>query len=206
MSKAERRLQLLDAAFDLIRTDGTAALTLFRLAEVAGVARPVVYEHFGTREGLLLALYQRFDEVLGHTIDDALARGVATLRDAANVVAAAYVDAVVEAGPECSAVTAALSGRPETETFRETSRQFYVERLRAAFRPYAPGGDDTAVLVGILGALESLAHEALTGRASAGEAVEAAVTIIVGALEGGPAQPMPEDVGHAAGFDAGNGR
>jgi AcrR family transcriptional regulator len=193
MSRAERRLQLLDAAFDLIRTDGTAALTLFRLAEVAGVARPVVYEHFGTREGLLLAMYQRFDEVLGHAIDDALAHGVATLRDAAHVVATAYVDAVVEAGPECDAVTAALSGRPETETFRETSREFYVERLRSAFRPYAPAhGEDPVILVGILGALESLAHEAATGRTDAAGAAEAAVTIIVGALDGTPS-PTPAD-------------
>jgi AcrR family transcriptional regulator len=193
MPKAERRLQLLDAAFDLIRTNGTAALTLFRLAEVAGVTRPVVYEHFGTREGLLLALYQRFDEVLGHAIDEALARSDDNLHQAARAIATTYIGAVVDAGPECGAVTAALSGHPETETFRETSRAFYVERLRAAFGRYAATrGDDNAVLVGILGALESLAHEAVSGRAGATEATEAAVTIIVGTLEGGVDRAVPD--------------
>jgi hypothetical protein len=92
-------------------------------------------------------------------------------------------------------MTAALSGRPETETFRETSREFYVERLRSAFRPYAPAhGEDPAILVGILGALESLAHEAVTGRAGAAEAAEAAVAVIVGALDGAPT-PTPADDG-----------
>lgn len=184
MSKAERRLQLLGAAFDLIHTDGTAALTLFRLAEVAGVTRPVVYEHFGTREGLLLAMYQRFDEVLGHAIDDVLARDATSLRDAARGVARTYIEAVVEAGPECGAVAAALSGHPATARFRETSREFYVERLRAGFRPFSPDrGEATTILFGILGALESLSHEAVTGRIGTAEAVDAATRVIVGSLE-----------------------
>ncbi|AXB41811.1 hypothetical protein A4R43_04115 [Amycolatopsis albispora] len=51
MTKADRRRFLLDRAFELSRAQGTAALTLVTLAEAAQVSRPVVYEHFGTREG-----------------------------------------------------------------------------------------------------------------------------------------------------------
>lgn len=47
-------------AWQLAREEGTDALTLPR-AEVAGVTKPLVYTHFGTRNGLLTALYKDFD-------------------------------------------------------------------------------------------------------------------------------------------------
>jgi AcrR family transcriptional regulator len=53
--------QLLDVAWQLVREEGTEALTLGRLAERAGVTKPVVYDHFVTRAGLLAALYEDFD-------------------------------------------------------------------------------------------------------------------------------------------------
>ena len=58
MSREERQRQLLDVAWRLVREEGTEALTLGRLAEQAGVTKPVVYDHFSTRPGLLAALYQ----------------------------------------------------------------------------------------------------------------------------------------------------
>ncbi|NQD94392.1 helix-turn-helix transcriptional regulator, partial [Pseudomonas sp. CrR25] len=61
LPRDERQRQLLDVAWRLIREEGTEALTLGRLAEQAGVTKPVVYDHFGTRAGLLAVLYQEFD-------------------------------------------------------------------------------------------------------------------------------------------------
>src|SRR5688500_17488341 len=62
LSKAERRAQLLDTALDVVRDEGTDALTLARVAERAGVSKPIAYQHFETRGGLLVALYERMDE------------------------------------------------------------------------------------------------------------------------------------------------
>ena len=62
MSREQRHRQLLDVAWQLVRNEGTDALTLGRLAEQASVTKPVVYDHFGTRAGLLAALYLEFDE------------------------------------------------------------------------------------------------------------------------------------------------
>ena len=62
MSKDQRRAQLLETAAVIVRAEGTDALTLARLAEQAGVTKPIAYEHFGTRAGLLIALYRYFDE------------------------------------------------------------------------------------------------------------------------------------------------
>src|SRR3712207_936567 len=61
LSREERHRQLLDMAWRLVREEGTDALTLPRLSDEADVTKPVVYDHFGTRDGLLIALYRDFD-------------------------------------------------------------------------------------------------------------------------------------------------
>src|ERR1700742_2760181 len=62
LPSSERRAQLLDTAAALVRTEGADALTLARVAEGAGVTKPIVYGHFDTREGLLAALYDQIDQ------------------------------------------------------------------------------------------------------------------------------------------------
>ena len=55
LSREERYRQLVETAWQLIGEEGTEALTLGRLAERSGVTKPVVYDHFETRLGLLAA-------------------------------------------------------------------------------------------------------------------------------------------------------
>jgi len=62
LSHAQRQQQLLDTAWALIRQKGTDALSLPRLAEAAGVTKPLAYDHFGTREGLLAAVKRSWRE------------------------------------------------------------------------------------------------------------------------------------------------
>ncbi|WP_042832036.1 helix-turn-helix domain-containing protein, partial [Xanthomonas citri] len=61
LTKEQRLAQLLDVARQLAHQEGTDALSLGRLAEAAGITKPTVYDHFGTRQGLLAALYRDFD-------------------------------------------------------------------------------------------------------------------------------------------------
>lgn len=61
LTKEARTRQLLEVAWSLIGSEGTDALSLGRLAEAAGVTKPVVYDHFGSRNGLLVALYEDYD-------------------------------------------------------------------------------------------------------------------------------------------------
>jgi AcrR family transcriptional regulator len=184
MTKEERRRQLLETAFEIIRTEGTDALSLVRLADRAGVSHPVPYEHFKTREGLLLALFRDYDERLGESMRAAVAAQAESLEDVARILSAAYVDGVVAAGSECAEVSAALAGNETTRSFRQESRDFYVRELREAFAPFValdsrPGA---ALLVGIHSATEGLAHAAAAGRMSRSAAVSAATTIMLGAL------------------------
>ncbi len=74
LTKAERRKQLLETAHEIVRDEGTDALTLGYLAERAGVTKPIAYEHFETRAGLLVALYQEIDDRQVASLMDALKR------------------------------------------------------------------------------------------------------------------------------------
>lgn len=185
MPKERRRQQLLETAYDIVRAEGTDALTLARLAERAGVTKPIAYEHFGTRAGLLAALYHAYEERQSEAMRAALEAGGKTLEDVASIVSAAYVDCVLTAGPECDEIAAALSAFEETRDFLLTSRAFYVEEFRKAFAPFVelPHERGTAIFAGLLGATESLAHEAAAGRMQRDEAVAALVRIMVGTLE-----------------------
>ncbi|WP_456695287.1 TetR family transcriptional regulator [Aeromicrobium sp. P5_D10] len=46
------RVRLLDAAHDMIESSGWSAVTMARIADVAGVSRQTVYNEFGTKHGL----------------------------------------------------------------------------------------------------------------------------------------------------------
>ncbi|HEY1360558.1 MAG TPA: helix-turn-helix domain-containing protein [Solirubrobacteraceae bacterium] len=60
--RAERREQLLEAALRVVGRDGFAALTMEGVAREADLAKTVVYDTFGNREGLLTALLEREQE------------------------------------------------------------------------------------------------------------------------------------------------
>ena len=81
MTREARARQLLEVSWSLINDEGTDALTLGRLAEAAGVTKPVVYDHFGTRNGLLAALYEDFDIRQTALFDTAVAAEEPTLLD-----------------------------------------------------------------------------------------------------------------------------
>jgi AcrR family transcriptional regulator len=188
MPKAQRRRQLLATAYEIVRSEGTDALTLARLAERAGVTKPIAYEHFGTRAGLLAALYRDYEEQQTRAMHAALAAGGKTLDDVASIVSAAYVDCVLSAGPACDDIAAALSAFEETKDFLQSSRDYNIMELRKAFAPFVklPRQRGTAILAGILGAADALSRGAATGRLSRAEAVGALSRIMIGALRANP--------------------
>ncbi|WP_240359089.1 TetR/AcrR family transcriptional regulator [Pyxidicoccus trucidator] len=185
MSKEERRQQLLETASDIVRAEGTEALTLGYLAERAGVTKPIAYEHFGTRAGLLIALYKELDERQNRVMRAALEANGKTLEDVARIVSAAYVDCALTMGPEFGALSAALSATEEMEDFRQSVRDSCIAELKKAFAPFGKlsRGEGHALLEGLFGAAESLSQAAASGRTSRAQAVSALSRIMQGALE-----------------------
>ncbi len=171
MAREDRNRQLLDVAWKMIHDDGTEALSLGRLAEQAGVTKPVVYDHFGTRSGLLIALYQDYDRRQTALMDSTLAQSSHTLRDKASVIASAYIDCVLSQGREISGVIASLAGSPELEQVKRDYHILFIDKCRDILSPFSPTGKiPIPRLWGFLGAAESLSYAAATGEITADQA------------------------------------
>lgn len=171
LSRQDRQRQLLDMAWQLIREEGTDALTLGYLAEKAGVTKPVVYDHFTTRSGLLAALYQDFDRRQTALLDAALDTCEATLKGTASVIATSYVDCVLTQGNEIPGVIAALASTPELEKIKREYEAIFLQKCRRVLLPFTEGGDITqAGLRAMLGAAEALSQAAATREISPDEA------------------------------------
>src|SRR3981081_645942 len=57
--RAVRSTQLLDLAEELLIENGYAGFSIDELCRAAGVSRPIVYEHFGSKDGIYLACVRR---------------------------------------------------------------------------------------------------------------------------------------------------
>ncbi|VVN43214.1 TetR/AcrR family transcriptional regulator [Pseudomonas fluorescens] len=184
MSREDRLRQLLDVAWQLVRKEGTDALTLGRLAELAGITKPVVYDHFTTRSGLLAALYQDFDTRQTALMDAALAHCDPTLASTARVIATSYVDCVLLQGNEIPGVIAALAGSPELEKIKREYEAIFLEKCQNVLSPYTTAeGTRPAGLRAMLGAAEALSHAAANDEISAGQAQDELCEIIMAMVE-----------------------
>ncbi|MGY6271738.1 TetR/AcrR family transcriptional regulator [Achromobacter denitrificans] len=173
LPREARSRQLLDASWGLIAREGTDALTLGRLAEAAGVTKPVVYDHFGTRNGLLAALYEDYDARQTAIFDAAIAAAGPALQDKARVIAAAYVECVLAQGREIPEVLAALSGSRELAAVKRRYQQAFIQKCTGLLAPYAgPGGVPAAGMWGMLGAADALSEAAVAGDISEPQARE----------------------------------
>lgn len=171
LSRQDRRRQLVDVAWSIIRAEGTEALTLPRLAEQAGVAKPVVYDHFATRPALLAALYLEFDTHQTALMDAAFQASEPTLPSRAMVIAASYVDCVLEQGREIPGVISALAGSPELAKVKRDYEAVFMEKCRTLLAPFAPAGTVAASgLLAMLGAAEALSFAAASGDITPDEA------------------------------------
>lgn len=180
LERGERLRQLLDVSWQLICTEGTDALTLGRLADAAGVTKPVVYDHFGTRNGLLAALYRDFDVRQTAVIDAAIAASKPTLKDKARVIAASYVECVLTQGREIPGVLAALDGSPELAAVKRQYQQAFIEKCQAILAPFAGSrGTPLAGLWAMLGAADALSQAAVAGDISEKQAQDELQEIIV---------------------------
>lgn len=179
MTREQRQRQLMDTAWTLVREEGTDALTLGRLAEAAMVTKPVVYDHFRTREGLLAALYGEFDERQIALMDASIRTGGSTLRKTAALIASAYMGCVLAQGREISGVISALTCSPELDALKRRCEIDFMEKCARTLARFAGGHAIPAPgLRAMLGAAEALSFAAVSGEISPAQAEEELVEII----------------------------
>ncbi|WP_159998348.1 TetR/AcrR family transcriptional regulator [Roseomonas sp. 18066] len=185
LSRPERLAQLLDTARLLVQAEGTDALTLGRLAGQAGVTKPVVYDHFATREGLLAALYADYDRHQTAVMAAALAAAEPGLAARATVIAEAYVGCVLTERQEIPGVAAALAGAPEMDALKRRYQADFIARCRAVLAPFA--GDRPLAPAGLwamLGAADALSEAATRGDIGREEAVAELRRVLMSLAEG----------------------
>lgn len=187
LSSSDRREQMLDVAAQMIRTEGVGALTLARLALAAGVTKPIAYQHFETREGLLSALYQR----LGHHHEQAAAASLASLPSgkasaelAAGIVAGATIDCILENGDSYSAIIAALAASPQGGEMGAVLRRDIVHAYAHVLQRASGCSHDLALGLAraLIGAGEALAAAVCEGEANRDDAVALLRTMLTAGI------------------------
>lgn len=186
MPKEERRAQLLRTALAILRQEGAEALTLGHVAERAGVTKPIAYGHFGSRGGLLLALFHALDDPTTEALRAALAKGGKSLEEVVAILSHTYLYACQANGPEFHALLDALEAGEETRGFLREWRAFLVEEFRKGLAPHVrlPRRQLQALLLGLLGSAEILAEAANAGRLSRAMATATLARIMAAALKG----------------------
>jgi AcrR family transcriptional regulator len=97
LGRAERREALLDAADRIVQRDGPAA-SMAMIAAEAGITKPILYRHFGDKDGLYAALTDRHTERLLTALQAALEQP-GSRRDRVARTVDAYL-AAIEAEPQ----------------------------------------------------------------------------------------------------------
>jgi AcrR family transcriptional regulator len=180
MTRENRRAQLVEVALSIVAADGADGLTLGRLAERAGVSKPVVYDHFESRSAVLLSLYRDFDRRQTATLLAALASAPPTVEGQTESIARCHVACVVEHGAALSGIAAALSGSPEMTDARRRCERDYLELCRRAIDGAAgrPVLHDAAA-VAFLGAADAVGLAAAEGQIDVPSAEQALTRVLV---------------------------
>ncbi|WP_203561046.1 TetR/AcrR family transcriptional regulator [Jiella pacifica] len=185
LSKTARRRQLLDTALRIVRTEGADRLTLGHLAASAGVSKPVAYDHFGTRSGLLIELYRWIDTERVNAFRDAMATGNRSFEETAAMLASAYIDCAADMTDEFHSVGAALAGSEEKAAVFQELLDHSVQMFAAVLKPHAalPAEELERRCVGLVGAGEALSAAVVRGKLDRVEAAGVFAPLIMGGLD-----------------------
>jgi len=180
----ERRRQLLDAAEQLLASVGSDALRMDAVARAAGVTRPVVYEHFGDRDGLIIALLERHAALVRDHVRDATTPGQpfdAALRAGTR----AYLEIASVAGRKMRALTTAQHLSPAIEAARSAYWSDAADAWADRYRHHAglPARQARALATAHLAGLAALAGLCADGDLSVARATDLHVTSTIAALE-----------------------
>lgn len=182
LSGAERRRQLLETALLIVREEGADRLTLGHLAARAGVSKPVAYDHFSTRSGLLIELYRWIDTEKVDAFREAMAASKRGLQETVEALAAAYIRCAADTTGEFHAVGAALAGSEEKAAVFQELLDNSVQMFASVLQPHSPlsPAELGRRCIGLVGAGEALSAALVRGHCSEAEAIEAFTSLIQG--------------------------
>ncbi|MEJ2765605.1 TetR/AcrR family transcriptional regulator [Photobacterium sp. MCCC 1A19761] len=180
--KEERYNQLLDLAIEIVRDQGTDALTLISLAKKAGVTKPITYNHFSNRQLLLFSLYRRCDEALSSQMDHLITNQSNNLKDAVTVYVSSYINCIETNGKLYDDIVSALKAYPEYASVENDIRDYYCHVIEKTFSPFVvPDGYKLTKLklISIFSITESLGSYLKENPQNKDELIDEAVKIIL---------------------------
>ncbi|WP_419963182.1 TetR/AcrR family transcriptional regulator [Pantoea vagans] len=185
LSREARHRQLSDVAWQIMQTEGSEALTLARVGDAAGVSKPVVYDHFTTRHGLLASLYDDFDRCQSERMNAAMDAAPMQLPEKADVLAACYVDCVMTEGREIPELLSALSTSPELAAVKRHYQLDFIARCQRWLAPFAgSSGIAEAGMWGLLGGADAIAGAVARGDISKPEGQQAIAAMVMALVAG----------------------
>ncbi len=145
LSAAERRAQLIDVGRKAFAEKGFEAVSVEELAERGGVSKPILYQHFGGKEGLYAVIVDREMERIVEIITAAISSG--SPKDRVERAATSFLRYVADnpdgfavlshdkpAGAEEGGLSSVLN-----EVAARVGRIFATEFKKAGFNPkFAP--------------------------------------------------------------------
>jgi AcrR family transcriptional regulator len=143
--RAVREQQLLDHAEKLFIDNGYGGFSIEDLCRAAGVSRPVVYEHFGSKDGLFLATVSRIRDEFERDFLTAAA-DAGTLAEALERASDAFF-AILERTPERWSLVyggPTLLVGPNADALDDL-RSHTVDRIAALITGFVPGADPERV-------------------------------------------------------------
>ncbi|GAA3933491.1 TetR/AcrR family transcriptional regulator [Actinomadura viridis] len=159
MSRAERERQMLEVAEAVFAERGFRAASMDEIAERCGVSKPMLYEYFGSKDGLLLACVARSQAELHEVTQKAIA-GATTPRDILWRGMVAYLSFVDSHSRSFTMlVDEPLSSPPETAAAIEDIRRQQsglISGVLATFAADAPPAVVEAYTEIIIGGAERL--------------------------------------------------
>jgi AcrR family transcriptional regulator len=130
----ERREQLLDATLTLIVEQGYPGVSIEAVARLAGVTRPVVYDHFPNMSRLLHALIEREERYAVELLDQILPQDPGGM-DPAELVSDAmrqFLEAVASRPMTWRMILLPIDGTPQVIRGRvEENRANMIDRIEA---------------------------------------------------------------------------
>lgn len=184
LTKAARRQQLLEVAKAVLENGDADALTLAVLAERANVSKPIAYDHFGTRSGLLIALIEDTSRYYETDAETKIAHAPATVSAIAEIVATAYIHCALDAGPALTVLAAAVEANSDARNAGRAVQSNHAESFRRAFERVLdePADQMTSLYKGLVAAANSICDDRHQQKITTQAAIETLTHLLVTSL------------------------
>ncbi|MDQ6847816.1 MAG: TetR/AcrR family transcriptional regulator [Candidatus Dormibacteraeota bacterium] len=190
LPRAEREEQLLDVAQAVFAERGFRASSMDEIALRAGVTKPVLYDHFGSKDGLIAACIRQAGGQLLRDVDSAVtaASGAAQILEAGFAAFFSFVESFGQGWFMLIGESSVLGPAADAvESIRRQQAAYVAEKLAVELPGTLPDHLG-AFAEGIIGAAERVA---LWRRDRADVTAEDATAILMALVWGGLATLMP---------------